>query len=121
MSQLLADPSQQSHDRAGLPRQGRLHGPERRYGTRLDHDRQVAVFVKGLPGPNEPLEQMKHTIHSAEGRRHYDQRIGTIEPVFGNLRHDKRLNRLTQRGRKKVATQWQLRRLVHNIKKIVGR
>ncbi len=41
-----------------------------------------------------------------------------MEPVFANLRYNKRLHRFTVRGRKKVATQWQLYCLVHNIEKI---
>jgi DDE family transposase len=40
-----------------------------------------------------------------------------VEPVFANIRHNKRLNRLTLRGRAKVSTQWQLYCLVHNIEK----
>ncbi len=42
-----------------------------------------------------------------------------MEPVFGNLRHNKRLNRFTLRGQRKVGTQWQLYCLVHNIEKLV--
>ena len=82
--------------------------------------RQVAIFVKGQPSPNEALERMKNAIDSTEGRRRYGKRIGTVEPVFGNLRHNKRLNRFTLRGRKKMATQWQLFCLVHNIEKIAA-
>jgi transposase len=33
------------------------------------------------------------------------QRIGTVEPVFANLRHNKRLTRLNHLGRIKVNTQ----------------
>ncbi|MCA3091470.1 MAG: transposase, partial [Rhodocyclaceae bacterium] len=51
---------------------------------------------------------MKQRIDSLEGRRRYSQRIGTVEPVFGNLRHNKRLNRFTLRGLNKVGTQWRL-------------
>ncbi|MCA3091311.1 MAG: transposase, partial [Rhodocyclaceae bacterium] len=42
----------------------------------------------------------------------------TVEPVFGNLRHNKRLNRFTLRGLNKVGTQWRLFCLVHNIEKL---
>jgi hypothetical protein len=45
---------------------------------------------------------MKQRIGSPEGRQRYRQRIGTVEPVFGNLRHNKRLNRFTLRRSKKV-------------------
>jgi hypothetical protein len=41
-----------------------------------------------------------------------------VEPVFGNLRHNKGLDRFTLRGRGKVRTQWQLYCLVHNIEKL---
>lgn len=39
-------------------------------------------------------------------------------PVFGKVRHNKRLNRFTLRGRRKVDTQWKLYCLVHNIEKL---
>ena len=82
--------------------------------------RQVAIFLKGQPGPYEHTERMKQAIDSPKGRRRYGQRMGTVEPVFGNLRHNKQLNRFTLRGHKKVSTQWRLFCLVHNIEKIAG-
>jgi hypothetical protein len=45
--------------------------------------------------------------------------FATVEPVFANLRHNKRLNRFTLRGRRKVDTQWKLYCLVHNIEKLM--
>ena len=44
--------------------------------------------------------------------------VAVVEPVFGNLRHNKRLNRFTLRGQRKVDTQWKLYCLVHNIEKL---
>jgi hypothetical protein len=63
-------------------------------------------------------ERMKQAIDSARGRRLYGGRFATVEPVFGNLRHNKRLNRFTLRGQKKVDGQWKLFCLVHNIEKL---
>jgi len=82
--------------------------------------RQVAIFKKNQSSPNDVLQAMKQRIDSPEGRRRYSQRIGTVEPVFGNIRHNKRLNRFTLRGSKKVGTQWRLYCLVHNIEKLIG-
>ena len=82
--------------------------------------RQVAIFKKQQASANEVLEAMKHRIDSPEGRRRYSRRIGTVEPVFGNIRHNKRLNRFTLRGRHKVGVQWRLYCLVHNIEKLAG-
>jgi Transposase DDE domain len=63
---------------------------------------------------------MRAAIDSPEGRLAYGQRFATVEPVFGNLRYNKRLNRFTLRGRDKVNGQWQLFCLVHNIKKLAN-
>jgi hypothetical protein len=40
--------------------------------------------------------------------------------VFGNIRHNKGLDRFTLRGRGKVDTQWKLFALVHNIEKLMN-
>jgi transposase len=81
--------------------------------------RQVSFF-RGKAGSTKVsyTDLMKHAIDSEEGRRLYGLRFATVEPVFGNLRHNKRLNRFTLRGQKKVDTQWKLYCLVHNIEKL---
>ena len=45
----------------------------------------------------------------------YGPRFATVEPVSGNVRHNKRLDRFTLRGRMKVNGQWLVFCLVHNI------
>lgn len=80
--------------------------------------RQVAFFALRQPSPLKHTEAMKATIDSEDGRRRYGQRFATVEPVFGNLRHNKRLSRFTLRGQQKVDTQWKLFCLVHNIEKL---
>ncbi|MGH8747071.1 MAG: transposase, partial [Burkholderiales bacterium] len=70
--------------------------------------RQVALFVKNQRSPLEFTERMKAAIDSALGRRLYGRRIATVEPVFANLRHNKRLDRFTLRTRPKVNAQWNL-------------
>lgn len=82
--------------------------------------RQVAIFAKGQASANAVLEAMKQRIDSAEGRQRYSQRLGTVEPIFGNIRRNKRLNRFTLRGQHKVGTPWRLYCLVHNIEKLAG-
>ncbi len=43
-----------------------------------------------------------------------------VQPVFANLRVNKRLDRFTLRDRAKVDTQWKLDCLVHNIEKLAN-
>jgi hypothetical protein len=42
------------------------------------------------------------------------RRFATMEPVFGNIRHKKGLDRFTLRGTAKIEGQWKLYCLVHN-------
>jgi hypothetical protein len=56
-------------------------------------------------------------IDTAQGRRIYPQRLAIAEPVFANIRINKRLDRFTLRGKIKVNIQWLMYCLVHNIDK----
>ena len=80
--------------------------------------RQVTRFEPKPKDPTNPSERMRQAIDSPRGRQLYSQRMGTVEPVFGNLRHNKRLTRLNHRGHAKVNTQWNLYCMVHNIEKL---
>ena len=81
--------------------------------------RQVAFFQgKATQTLESHTDKMKRRLDSPEGRALYGGRFATVEPVFGNLRHNKRLNRFTLRGRTKVDAQWKLYCLVHNIEKL---
>src|SRR5680860_393373 len=83
--------------------------------------RQVAFFQGKSPDrPETHSERMKKRIDSDAGRDLYGERFATVEPVFGNVRHNKRLSRFTLRGRHKVDGQWKLFCLVHNIEKLAN-
>ena len=82
--------------------------------------RQVAFFAKNQASPLKHTEHMKQRIDSDQGRAKYGKRFATVEPVFGNLRHNKRLNRFTLRGKAKVDGQWKLYCMVHNIEKLAN-
>jgi transposase len=80
--------------------------------------RQVHVFYGKRPG--SLTDEMKQKIDTPGGRRIYSKRLGIVEPVFGNIRSCKRMDRFTLRGRIKVTIQWMLYCLVHNIEKIIN-
>ena len=65
-------------------------------------------------------KQMVEKIDTEEGRRIYPQRLAIVEPVFANIRTNKRLDRFTLRGKIKVNIQWVMFCLVHNIEKILN-
>lgn len=80
--------------------------------------RQVSFIVKRSLNKSVPVEWMKQRIDSVVGKETYAQRLAAVEPVFGNLRSNKGLDRFSLRGKEKVNGQWQLFCLVHNIDKL---
>jgi transposase len=81
--------------------------------------RQVAIFVgKHAQAEETAIDRMKQKTDSDKGREMIARRFATVEPVFGNIRNNKGLNRFTLRGRQKVDAQWKLYCLVHNIEKL---
>lgn len=76
-----------------------------------------------IPIPGQKLtitEAMKQKVDSEEGRKEYAKRMGTVEPVFANIRETKGLKRFTLRGKIKAGIQWVLWCMVHNIEKIAN-
>ena len=82
-----------------------------------EHGRQVSFVVDHEKNTNY-LDLMKQKIDSAAGKKDYAKRMWTIEPVFGNITSNKRLNKLSLRGKAKVTSQWMMFCMVHNIEKL---
>jgi hypothetical protein len=108
----MADAGCHSNENLGALREQCLRHPQN------SKVRQEAIFAKGQPSPHEATALMKRAIDSQRGRRMFSARLGTVEPVFANLRHNKRPARFNLRGRAKVNMQWHLYCMVHNIEKI---
>jgi Transposase DDE domain len=75
------------------------------------------VFVE--KGKETLSQKMQAKIDTPQARAIYAQRLASVEPVCGNLRSQKRLDRFTLRGKVKVNIQWLLYCMVHNIEKIL--
>ena len=106
-------------------------GVYRRYGIPNDFceicDLREQCLTKGAKrrtlavkiATSRPLcEAMRNKIDDPAIKKRYETRAAIVEPVFGNIRFCKRMDRFTLRGRNKVNLQWLLFCLVHNIGKI---
>jgi transposase len=83
--------------------------------------RQVTFFLGKCPTDQpDVLAAMRQRIDSEEGKQMITRRFATVEPVFGNLRYNKRLSRFTLRGKTKVDGQFKLYAMMHNIEKYAG-
>lgn len=98
-----------ARDCAGCPLQSQCIA---RGGAR----KSLAIPLGGEPATL--TARMRQKIDTPEARALYARRLAIIEPVFANLRSNKRLDRFTYRGLAKVSVQWLLFCLVHNLEKI---
>jgi transposase len=83
-----------------------------------DNTKCRTIYIVDEYSGRNYTEEMKAKIDKPEGRDIYSRRMGIIEPVFGNIRNAKRLNRFTLRTKNKVNIQWMLFCIIHNIEKI---
>ncbi|WP_034262717.1 transposase, partial [Bacillus sp. J33] len=52
-----------------------------------------------------------------EGNKKYRSRKIDVEPVFGQIKHNRKFNRFSLRGLSKNTTDWGLICVAHNLKK----
>jgi len=63
-------------------------------------------------------DQMRDHLDSDHGRELYRRRQGMIEPVFGNTKHNRRIDRFRRRGLAACRAEWRLITATHNLLKL---
>jgi transposase len=71
-----------------------------------------------LPPPRSVTETMRDKLRTTAGRAIYKMRKAVVEPVFGQIQERRRLRGVLLRGLEKVAAEWQLMCLTHNLLKL---
>ena len=84
-----------------------------------DAKRRYLSYYADASGKNISYMMIKK-IDSEKGRNIYPRRIAIVEPVFANIRTQKRLDKFNLRGKIKVNIQWLLYCMVHNIEKVAN-
>src|SRR5450755_619011 len=64
------------------------------------------------------FEQMREKLTSDRARKLYAQRKITIEPVFGQIKYNRRIDRFMRRGRAAAQSEWRLVTATHNLLKL---
>ena len=61
---------------------------------------------------------MRRLLASEPGRELYSKRHQTIEPVFGQIKFNRKIDRFQRRGRTAVRSEWRLAAMTHNLLKL---
>ena len=62
--------------------------------------------------------QMREQLASDEGSALYKKRKSMIEPIFGQIKHNRRIDRFTRRGLAACRAEWRLVTATHNLLKL---
>jgi hypothetical protein len=60
---------------------------------------------------------MRHVL-AGPGREHYQKRRKTVEPVFAQIKFNRKIDRFLRRGRSAVRSEWRLAAATHNLLKL---
>jgi hypothetical protein len=58
---------------------------------------------------------MRRVLSTELGRELYEKRRRSIEPVFGQIKHNRRITRFRRRGRAAARSEWRLITATHNL------
>ena len=61
---------------------------------------------------------MRAVLATEHGQQRYSKRKQTVEPLFGNTKHNGGFYRFHRRGRTKVRLEWRLLMMTHNLAKV---
>ncbi|HET8978567.1 MAG TPA: transposase [Solirubrobacteraceae bacterium] len=61
---------------------------------------------------------MRQTLATDTGRARYALRKITIEPIYGQIKHNRGITQFMRRGRAAVQSEWRLITATHNLLKL---
>jgi transposase len=86
---------------------------------RQKHNEWPQPTAAGEPAPTATVkEKMQHKLRTVAGKLLYAARKHIVEPVFGQIKSARGIRKFLLRGLAKVAAEWQLICLTHNLLKI---
>jgi hypothetical protein len=114
---MLFDAGYWSNENATAPGPNRLIATTKSYKLRKKFAGQDPPSG---PPPAEatPAEAMEHRLRTTRGAKLYAKRQHTVEPVFGQIKHNRGIRRFARRGLDAVQAEWQLITTAHNLLKL---
>jgi len=65
-----------------------------------------------------PYDFMRRVLATQRGDELYSRRLGMVEPVFGQIKANRRIGRFKRRGRAAARSEWRLIAATHNLLKL---
>ena len=91
---------------------------QRKKGKKGDGDKSYNRRIIIYP-EDEQVKRMREKLESDEGKKIYQRRMCTVEPVHGEIQKNRRFTQFSLRGLEKVRGEYHLVGIAHNIRKIL--
>ena len=91
---------------------------QRRYDYRLTSMLEKAKIEAQIPPKDPRLAKMQEKLRTPEGRKKYNKRKETVEPVFGVIKAAMGFRQCLMRGIEKVSGEWSLVTLAYNFRRL---
>lgn len=92
--------------------------PEPIIAPSRDQRRQPIKLRGPIPAGASPGQVMQRKLATKRGAAVYKKRASTIEPIFGQIKTGRRMNRFRRRGLDAARHEWRLAATTHNILKM---
>lgn len=86
---------------------------KRRENEHLKSNRKIAIYPE-----DEHVKKMREKLETDKGKKIYQRRMSTVEPLHGDMQKNRGFIQFVLRGIKKVKVEYNLMGIAHNIRKI---
>jgi transposase len=78
---------------------------------------------KNIRNPNpgrkdQAFQRMRERLQSEDGARLYKRRMQIVEPIFGQTKHNRKIDSFSRRGLSAIRSEWRLTATTHNLLKL---
>lgn len=87
---------------------------KRRAKKNITGNRKIAIYPE-----DEYVKHMREKLESEEGKKIYQRRMSTVEPLHGDVQKNRGFIQFVLRGLEKVRVEYNLVGVAHNIRKIM--
>jgi transposase len=103
----------QAEDCSGCPVSDKCRRRSKNKDKKINN-RTISVYPQ-----DEAVKQMRKKLDSEEGKKIYQRRMSTVEPLHGDMQKNRGFTQFVLRGLEKVNVEYNLLAIAHNVRKII--
>ena len=103
----------QAEDCSGCPVRDKCRKKSKN-GNKKITNRTISIYPQ-----DEAVKRMRKKLDSEEGKKIYQRRMSTVEPLHGDMQKNRGFIQFVLRGLEKVNIEYNLLAIAHNIRKII--